>query len=119
MLNRYWYKLLNKIIRIALTVKTGNPANLLAAIKKAIADEKIETWSFDKQGDFVHTPPQWKGKGWLRPSTSTTGELNLEFLFPINTVKERIVPAVYQGRFIEMLINHFNNQFTSVTSTVA
>ena len=41
---------------MAVIVKTGDPAGLLKKIKKAIDDKHIETWSYDSDGDFTHTP---------------------------------------------------------------
>lgn len=40
---------------MAIIIKTSAPAELLAAIKKEIDEEKIETWSYDSDGDFTHT----------------------------------------------------------------
>ncbi len=59
---------------MAIIVRTNKPSALLQAIYKDIDDNKIETWSYDKDGDFTHTPDQWKNKAWLRPKVYN-GEL--------------------------------------------
>jgi hypothetical protein len=46
---------------------TDKPERLLENFKKKIDDGKVETWSYDADGDFSHTPSQWKNRAWLRP----------------------------------------------------
>lgn len=43
---------------MSLTVFTQDPQDLLNAIKKSINDGNVETWEYDKNGDFVHKPEQ-------------------------------------------------------------
>ena len=64
---------------MAVNFETADPAKLLAEFKKAIDDKKVVTWSYDKQGDFTHTPNQWKDQAWLRP-TVYTGRLTMNLL---------------------------------------
>jgi hypothetical protein len=87
---------------MSLTIKTNNPAGLLTAIKKAIDEETIETWSYDSDGDLTHTPTQWKGKAYLKPSIENAGELNFTILKPhgVDALTDPI-RGVYHGRFIE------------------
>ena len=101
---------------MAVIVKTSNPSSLLSNIKKSIDSKLIETWSYDSDGDFTHTPDQWKLKGWLRP-TIATGELKFGFLGNNNIITTKLIYAVYHGRFIEMLLNHFDEEITEVKST--
>lgn len=102
---------------MALSVKTDNPTGLLASIKKAIDDNEIATWSYDKDGDFTHTPDQWKNKAWLRPKAE---EVELRFLIisPKDTIITKMVSGIYHGRFIEMLTSHFDKKFSSATATI-
>lgn len=96
-----------------ISVSTGNPGALLQAIKKAIDEKKISTWSYDKEGDFIHEAAQWKNKGFLRPSLDQT-HLHLSFyLFPDSSL-EKDVLGVFHGRFAEMLVNHFEGSFSSI-----
>jgi hypothetical protein len=101
---------------MAVIVKLSDPSALLKEIKKAIDDKKIETWSYDKDGDFTHTPSQWKNKAWLRPKIYT-GELRFGILKPTDTTLTTEVYAVYHGRFIEMLLAHFDKSFTQAGGT--
>jgi hypothetical protein len=104
---------------MAVIVKTSDPAGLLAAIRKAIDDGHVVTWSYDADGDFTHTPEQWKFKAWMRPSipTSPTGEIRFYILHNRNVNMTRAIYGVYHGRFIEMLLSHFDTRFQNATAT--
>jgi hypothetical protein len=52
---------------MAVLVKTTNPRGLLSAIKRAIDNDDVVTWSYDDDGDFTHTADQWRRRAWLRP----------------------------------------------------
>jgi len=101
---------------MAITVRTGNPFGLLAALRKAIDDKHIQTWSYDAQGDFTHTPAQWSGKAWLRPSVGA-GTLVFGLLGQKNVVMKKSVYGVYHGRFIEELLTHFDHRFSTAVAT--
>lgn len=101
---------------MAILVKTQNPAGLLKAIKKAIDDENIDTWSYDNDGDFTHTPEQWKNKAWLRPKIYE-GELRFGILKQKNVELKKVIYGVYHGRFIEMLLTHFDDDFSTASAT--
>jgi len=101
---------------VSLTVKTSKPKALLAAIKKAIDDKKIETWEYDGDGDFTHSPDQWRNQGWLRPTTEE-GQLSFKLLSQKDVKMTKVVYGVYHGRFIEMLLTHFDEDFATATAT--
>ena len=101
---------------MALIVSTSKPSALLGAIKKAIDDKKIETWECDKDGDFTHKPDQWRNQAWLRPVVGN-GELKFGLLGKQNIPMTKLIYGVYHGRFIEMLLSHFDNDFSSVSAT--
>ena len=101
---------------MSVSVSASQGAALLAAIKKAIDERKIETWSYDKDGDFTHTPVQWRNKAWLRPKVET-GRLVFGLLGPKDTTMTSLVYGTYHGRFIEMLLVHFDTQFTAASAT--
>jgi hypothetical protein len=104
---------------MALIVNTSNPAGLLAAIRKGIDDGHIVTWSYDADGDFTHTPDQWKNRAWLRPvvSTAHADELRFKILKQQGIDMPSVVYAVYHGRFIEMLLGHFDKKFSNASAT--
>lgn len=101
---------------MTIIVKTSNPSDLLKKIKKAIDDNEVRSWSYDKDGDFTHDSEQWSKKAWLRPKTED-GELRLTIIPPKDTKISNQVYGLYHGRFIDMLLTHFDSQFTTATAT--
>jgi hypothetical protein len=89
---------------------------LLKEIKKAIQDHKIETWKVDSDGDFMHTPEQWANLAWLRPK-AMDDRLLLNILGSKTRKLSRTTYAVYHGKFIEMLLTHFDTKFNRATAT--
>jgi len=103
---------------MAMNVITGSPAALLAKIKQAIDNREIETWSYDSDGDFTHTPDQWKLKAWMRPALAQ-GLLNFGILGNTGVPMTKVLYGVYHGRFLEMLATHFDDDFVTATVTAA
>ena len=104
---------------MALTIKTEKPQLLLDKIYKAIDEEKIKTWSYDKEGDFTHVTPdkQWVNKAWLSPDAlSNEKELRFKILKPKDKILSDEVNGVYHGRFIEMLLVHFDKDINLVST---
>ncbi len=101
---------------MAVVVYTSEPKALLDKIKKAIDKGTIETWIYDKDGDFTHKPEQWKNQAWLRPYISS-GVLQFGILGNTGITMTKLIYGVYHGRFIEMLLSHFDDSFSNVTAT--
>lgn len=101
---------------MTIIVKTRNPTDLLKKIKKAIDDNEVRSWSYDDDGDFTHDSEQWSKKAWLRPKIED-GELKLKIISPKDTKISSQVYGLYHGRFIDMLLTHFDSQFTTATAT--
>ncbi len=101
---------------MAIRIATANPSTLLAKIRQAIISGQIETWQVDKDGDFTHSPQQWRHRAWLRPFIR---EESLEFGILPNKESGlgRSVYAIYHGRFIEMLLTHFDGDFDRVSAS--
>jgi hypothetical protein len=97
---------------------TDDAAGLLVKIKKLIDQGHVATWEYDDDGDYTHTASggQWKGKAWLRPQVQSD-KLRFVIVKTEGVPLVREIYAVYQGRFIEMLIAHVASKFTSVTAT--
>jgi hypothetical protein len=95
---------------MAVTVYTDDPKHLLSELKKAIQEKKIVTWRVDEDGDFTHEPEQWRYKAWLRPSIRD-GKLVFTTIKRKDEKTSRLVYAIYHGRFIEMLLTHFDEKF--------
>lgn len=101
---------------MAVVVKTTTPKALLSAIKRAIDRGDIDTWSYDADGDFTHTAEQWRRRAWFRPRPDE-GRLIFNILPPRTGDVSRLVYGVYHGRFIEMLLNHFDEKFSEAMAT--
>jgi hypothetical protein len=101
---------------MAVIVHATDPAALLQAIRAAIKDGSVQTWSVDSDGDFTHSPDQWRLKAWFRPKTAD-GRIIFRILTPQKTTMTKVTYAVYHGRFIEMLLNHFDTQFQNVSAS--
>lgn len=102
---------------MAVIVSTSDPQGLLAAIKKNINQNVVATWSYDTDGDFTHTAEQWKNKAWLRPRVEDDGRLVMNILTPRSATLSTTIYAIYHGRFIEMLLAHFDGKFTRASAT--
>jgi hypothetical protein len=101
---------------MALIIETTRPQALLNSFKKAIDDKKVETWSYDADGDFTHSPEQLKSKAWLRP-IFVEGKLKFGIIKLANTNVSKLIYGIYHGRFIEMLLAHFDSEFSLATAT--
>jgi hypothetical protein len=101
---------------MAINFETTNPRGLLAAFKKAIDDKHVVTWSYDSDGDFTHTPEQWKFKAWLRP-VIYDGYLVMNILGRKEEKMPVAIYSVYHGRFIESMITHCRSLFTNGSAT--
>ena len=101
---------------MALIVTSSNPGELLKAIKDKMAQGGIDTWSVDSDGDFTHAAPQWKNEAWLRPRIEEN-KLILKILTPKGKHLSSVTYAVYHGRFIEMILTHFDGKFSNAKAT--
>ena len=101
---------------MAVRVFCSDPSGLLNLIKAAIRKGTVETWSLDDDGDFTHNPPQWRYKAWLRPKIEAD-KLTLHILGRKGPRMSGVTYGVYHGRFIEMLLTHFDTKFTRASAT--
>jgi hypothetical protein len=101
---------------MAVIIYASDPRALLGAIRSAAQNGEIETWSVDADGDFTHRPEQWRLKAWFRPRLSND-RIVFYILTPQKIVMNRTTYAVYHGRFIEMLLTHFDTQFQRAVAT--
>ena len=101
---------------MALIIQTQNPTGLLRNVKQAINERHVDTWLYDEEGDFTHTPEQWKYNAWMRPIVaSNTLVFGIVGNNSVQMTKE--IYAVFHGRFAEMLLAHFDLEFASVSAT--
>ena len=101
---------------MAVTVFASDPEGLLRAIVAAIQGGRIRTWSCDADGDFTHTAGQWRRQAWLRPK-SRADQLVFGILPPKGSTLTKVVYGVFHGRFVEMLLTHFDERFSRVTAS--
>ena len=101
---------------MAIIVYTDKPRALLAAIKRSIDEKIVRTWAYDTDSDFTHTAEQWKNQAWLHPREEP-GSLILNVLTPQGDTLSTELYAIYHGRFIEMLLAHFDNKFIRATAS--
>jgi len=103
---------------MALIVNTTTPDQLLANIRATIDKKGIVTWTYDSEGDFTHTTSseQWEEKAWMRPII-VPGVLIFEIVARGDEVLTKPIYGVYHGRFAEMLLTHFDHDFTSLQAT--
>lgn len=101
---------------MAIFVETENPNGLISKIKKAIDNKAIVTWTYDKDGDFTHNVDQWRNCGWIHAIV----EVN-RIVFSVLCRRDRNMSvseyAVYHGRFVEMLLTHFDKECLSIKVT--
>jgi len=93
---------------MALIVITSKPKELLDRVRKAIDDGHVDTWSYDRDGDFTHTRPQFNQKAWMRPVIGQ-GMLSFGLLGERGVVMTKALYGIYHGRFAEMLLTHFDD----------
>ena len=98
---------------MSIFVKSSNPQKLVNAINEKIANSNIDTWSVDKDGDYTHNVTQWRYHAWLHPIIETD-----RVVFAIwgraNEDLNVVDYAIYHGRFVEMLLTHFDQQCDSI-----
>lgn len=95
---------------------TDEPSRLLAAIRAAVDDGSVLTWSYDSDGDFTHTAHDWPRRAWMRPAVEK-GRLAFYFIISTTETRGREVYAVYHGRIVEMVTAHFDRMFSIATVT--
>ena len=101
---------------MALNVQCADPDGLLRSIRRAITAGEIDTWLIDDDGDFTHSPQQWKYRAWFHP-TIKDELLVFNILGRKSEKMSKTVYAVYHGRLAEMLLTHFDRAFNRVSAT--
>lgn len=97
---------------MAIRIFTEKPKSFVTAIRTAIDDDQVRTWDYDAKGRFNHTAPQWSGSAVITPSI-VDGK-SITFLIQYADGKQNFPDgayAVFQGRFVEMLTQHFGAKF--------
>jgi hypothetical protein len=101
---------------MALRIATTDPQGLLNKIKKGVDDKKIDTWHYVEANGkifYTHKPSQWDQKAWFVPALEKD-QLRFNIVAPKEGKVTRELFGVYHGRFTEMVLVHFENDFTTV-----
>lgn len=102
---------------MAIEVITKLPYLLVSQIKEAIKNKDIITWDYDSDGDFTHSVDQWVNLAWMHPYV-----FGDKVIFGmIGRVRNNVTVeeyGVYHGRFVEMLLGHFDNIIDGITISV-
>ncbi len=101
---------------MAIFVETNTPQSLVDKIKEAIDQNKIDTWSYDSDGDFTHNVDQWRYNAWIRPIVEDK-RVVFAILGRTDVPLSVVDYGVYHGRFVEMLLNHLDSQCSNITVT--
>lgn len=97
---------------------THNPSTLKNAIDKKVEDKELKTWDIVKDDKYEvlysHNPEQWKEKALLKPYIL---QEKVEFKIRWRTKNgepDEATKGYITGRFVEILMVHFRNQFTKL-----
>lgn len=106
---------------MSLKFKCSNPQDLLDRFNSAIDQEekkgKITTWERSKDKIYyTHKSEEWNCKAWFKPSIYN-GEIVFNIIKPKNSAINSVVYAYYHGHLTETFLTHFDNDFTTATST--
>ncbi len=101
---------------MAIRVYCDDPEQLLRDIRTAIRNESIETWDLDRDSDFTHAPTQWKNLAWFHPIVEDE-RIVFRIIGQRGNKMSRATYGVYHGRFIEMLLSHFDTKFRRASAT--
>lgn len=101
---------------MAIYVTTENPLELYKKIGNAINAGEIETWKIDDNKLLTHATStgQWERAAWF--GCKLEDGLAIFFIVGRNdramTIEEY---AIYHGRFLEMLLSHFDHDATVIS----
>lgn len=101
---------------MAIFVTTQTPKKLLSSIKQAISEDQITTWSIDGEDHFTHSAQQWARHAWFKARIEEK-RIVFNIIPPKGKIVSRAVYGIYHGRFIEMLLNHFDGLFERASAT--
>ena len=99
-------------------VNCDNSSVLLDKITKKITNKELETWEIKRNDKneilFSHIPEQWKEKAMPKPYIKKD---SLDFViswWSKNGEPEKRIQGYILGRFIEILMVHFRNDFRNI-----
>ncbi len=88
---------------------------LVESIKEKIKQQTIKTWAVDDDGDLTHIAEQWKYRAWIRSKIEHESNRVVFYIICRNDRDLSVIDyAVYHGRFVEMLLTHFDRDCQSI-----
>lgn len=101
---------------MAIFVSTDTPGLLVDGIKKKIEEHKIDTWIIDSDGDYTHNTDQWRNRAWIRHKIES-GRVVFFVICRTDANMSIVEYALFHGRFVEMLLTHFDHECTTIEVT--
>lgn len=98
---------------MSILINTAHSKTLLESIKKEIDGGRIRDWSYDADGDFQYQG-QYSGVAWLR-AMQLEGKIKFTVLTSKNSVMASSTYAILHARWLEMLLEHFDEKFSDAT----
>jgi len=102
---------------MAIIAYTPRPRALLKAIVEAVDDGEVGGWERDGDGDFARSADGRNRVAWLRPRPGE-GVLQLSFVVREGTTVTDEMYGFYHAAFVQLLLTHFNEDFSALTVTV-
>lgn len=107
---------------MSIKVKTNTAQRLVANIKRAVDAGEIQTWRrvvHEGVDYYTHdtSSDQWLKQAYIQPSINLNGDLSFYVIGVKNITVDQYTFGVYQGRFIQMMIAHFPDDFNEATAT--
>lgn len=101
---------------MAIFVETNTPRRLIRYIREAIDEGTIDTWSYDFDGDFTHETDQWRRRAWIG---AVAEDHRVVFYAICREDRNMSITeyAVFHGRFLEMLLAHFDHECSRIEVT--
>lgn len=103
---------------MAIVVKASMPRELLRAIRNAIDNASVENWEYDADGDFTYLEGLYKHQAWFSARVGI-GRLTFNMVGRKDASVSVGLYAFYHGRFVEMLLRHFDDDFDDVRVTAS
>jgi hypothetical protein len=101
---------------MAVLFKTNAPQALLSDFKKKIDVGLVVTWSYDNDGNFTHTPDQWRHSAWMVPSIDVSS-LCFNILGHKSKITTKAIYGVFHGRLVESVATHCDHLFSEANVT--
>lgn len=103
---------------MSIYVKTLSPVMLINSIKDKVRLNEIKTWEVDDDGDMTHTADQWRYCAWIRAKAEPESNRAVFYIICRNDRNLSVSEyAIYHGRFVEMLLKHFDKECENIVVT--